>query len=357
MSGFDLTQEPPPELLMQLQQAQTMAQQPGPDGQPNPQAQQILGPLQKQMQDIALNKQVIELLRDEKTRSFRIEIETDSTIEPDEQAEKQRRTEFLESVGAFIERVMPVLQVMPDLGPMCGEMLQFMVRGFRAGRSMEDVIEQTVAKLNQKLANPAPPQPDPTEMAKIEHTKMQFQIEQQRAQQQGQLEQQQAGLEAQAAAQKHDLEMQKAQADMQASQDKHAMEMEKLRVTLEADMAKLRADLEMKRADADLKRESHQMDAYMKREDHQMSMQGRETDHGMKLEEHGIKSEAAAAKANGRKQPTTTVGPITSAIKGMTDGNKELVGQLAAVLKAVTEASTNRPKRIRGPSGKVYHVE
>jgi hypothetical protein len=46
---------------------------------------------------------VIELLRDERTRGFRIEIETDSTVEPDEQAEKQRRVEFLEAVGNFHE--------------------------------------------------------------------------------------------------------------------------------------------------------------------------------------------------------------------------------------------------------------
>ncbi len=367
MSGMDMTTEPPPELLMQIKQAMMQSQialpppvsssggVPGPGGaSPMPPPGPPPGPppeLMKQLEDIKLNAQVLELLRDEKTLSFRIEIETDSTIEPDEQAEKQRRIEFLQSVGDFIQRVTPTVQLMPEMGPLVGEMMMFMVRGFRAGRSMEDIIEKTMTQLNQKLANPPPPPPDPHMMAaqaKIEGDKAQFQLEQQRAQQQAGLEQQQAQLDATAAAQKHNMELQKMNADMQAAQDKHAMEMEKLRVTLEADMAKLRADLEMKQADADLKRESHQMD-----------MQGREAEHGMKLEEHGIKSEAAAAKANGSKQPTTTIGPITAALKGMTDGNKELVGQLTAVLQAIAEASaaSSKPKRIRGPSGKVYQIE
>jgi hypothetical protein len=50
------------------------------------------------------------LLRDPALRAFRIDIETDSTIEPNDQEEKQRRIEFVTAVGKYLAESLPVVQ-------------------------------------------------------------------------------------------------------------------------------------------------------------------------------------------------------------------------------------------------------
>jgi hypothetical protein len=96
-------------------------------------------------------EQAFALLKDERLRGFRIDIETDSTIQPDENAEKQRRTEFVQAVGALLQQAIPAVQVAPELAPLIGEMLTFTVRGFRAGRNLEDQVEQTMEAVMQRL--------------------------------------------------------------------------------------------------------------------------------------------------------------------------------------------------------------
>jgi hypothetical protein len=56
---------------------------------------------------------VMEFLKDEKLRPFALDIETDSTIYPDEMAEKQSRQEFM---GAF-NTALPALAQAAQMGP------------------------------------------------------------------------------------------------------------------------------------------------------------------------------------------------------------------------------------------------
>jgi hypothetical protein len=114
----------------------------------------------EKMQEI---QAAIQLLRDERLRCFRIDIETDSTIQPDENAEKQRRTEFVTAIGGFMKEAVPLASAAPPLIPMIAETLLFTVRGFRAGRELEDTIEQAAASMQQMAAQAqqAGPPPDP----------------------------------------------------------------------------------------------------------------------------------------------------------------------------------------------------
>jgi len=109
--------------------------------------------------------EVLALLRDDALRAFRIDVETDSTIEPNDGDEKQRRIEFIEAVGAYIARSAPAIQLMPQLTPVIAQGLLFLVRGFRVGREMEAVIEQAMDDLAAAAAQGAPPpsaQPPPS---------------------------------------------------------------------------------------------------------------------------------------------------------------------------------------------------
>jgi len=147
----------------------------------------------------------MQLLQNDQLRDFRIDVETDSTIQPDEQADKEARVEFLTAVGGFIQQAMPVAQAMPALLPMIGEFMRFMVRGFRAGSQLEDVIDKTVDQMQQQAEQAAqqPPQPPPEQQkaeADIEAKKAVSAVDLQHTEAKNKLELQQMQ-------QKHDAEM------------------------------------------------------------------------------------------------------------------------------------------------------
>lgn len=184
---------------------------------PNPrlqQAQAQLQEIQKQLEQIQENKQVLALLRDEKTRGYRIEIETDSTIEPDEQAEKKSRIEFTETCGKFLGEALPILQVTPQAAPMFEQVFLFLVRGFRAGRELEDTIETTMAAISQAAQQP---KPNP-EQEKMQMESQKLQLEQQMHQQTLQLEQQKHEQTMQMEQLKHQNEMAMKAQEMQMTQ-------------------------------------------------------------------------------------------------------------------------------------------
>jgi hypothetical protein len=144
-----------------------------------------------------------QLLKDDRLRSFRIDIETDSTIQPDENTEKQRRIEFATAIGSMMKEAMPMAQAVPDLLPLIGQVLLFVTRGFRTARELEDTIEKTIQSLEQKAQAAAqqPPQPGPEEVKaqaaqqEAQMRQQQMQAEMAMKQQDGQMRQQERGQE------------------------------------------------------------------------------------------------------------------------------------------------------------------
>lgn len=112
------------------------------------------------LQNVITIEKVVGLLREQRIRPFVLEIETDSTIQLDENTEKQRRTEFLTALSAAIQQLLPLVQAQPAAGPFAAEMIKFTVAPFRAGRSLTAVIEefaQTIQQQSQQaMQNPLP---------------------------------------------------------------------------------------------------------------------------------------------------------------------------------------------------------
>jgi hypothetical protein len=154
-----MLQQPAPSLAQGSQAAPVAA---SPAGAPMNGAA-VPNPVMEAQKKAAELQAATQLLKDERIRCFRIDIETDSTIAPDENAEKERRNEFLAAVGSFIKEAAPIVAGAPELMPMIKEMFLFTVRGFRAGRMMEDVIERSLdaleAATKQKMASGPPPDP------------------------------------------------------------------------------------------------------------------------------------------------------------------------------------------------------
>lgn len=153
----------------------------------------------------------MELLKNEKARGFQIDIETDSTVAADEQADKESRVEFLTAITNFAQGWAPILQQSPAAAPMVGEMMLFAVRGFKAGEQLETSIEQAMQALAQQaMQPPPPPQPDPTEVVKAEAGKVKAEADVMKAQ----TDMQKTQVEAEMMPMKLEAEVRKAMAPM-----------------------------------------------------------------------------------------------------------------------------------------------
>lgn len=90
--------------------------------------------------------QIMDLLRNDPLRTFKIDIETESTLQADEEADKAARNEFLQSMTGFLQVAAPMAED-EDLKPVMAEMVMFAVRGYKAGRELEEVFETAMENL------------------------------------------------------------------------------------------------------------------------------------------------------------------------------------------------------------------
>ena len=197
----------------------------------------ISGAKQLSQQDQMLVPQAIQLLRNEAMSNFRIEVTSDSMIYQDEQQEKADRMEFLNAVGNFMQMAQPIAEKSPELTPMMMEMLKFGVTGFKAGKQLEGMIDETADKFREmaKAKEGQPPPPTP-EMQKVQ---MEMQAEQQKMQAQAQYEMAKFQAEQQAKAAEAQVTMQVEQAKIAAQ-----MELEKAKQEYQAQENRLQFELE-----------------------------------------------------------------------------------------------------------------
>jgi hypothetical protein len=149
-----------------VQQAAQMAQSPDAQmaAQQDPQAieqakQQVMQQVQQLEQTVTIEK-LVEMMRDQRLRPFILDIETDSTIQPNEDAEKARRTEFMTALGGFIQQSAPLVQQMPASGPFVAEAIKFVADAFRAGRPLQGAIEDFGTQITQIAQQPKGPSPE-----------------------------------------------------------------------------------------------------------------------------------------------------------------------------------------------------
>lgn len=193
----------------QWKQASTQAQQTGQQPPPQPQPPPVPVALQNKL-EAPTWADVMKLLQDSMLRNFRIDVETDSTIEPNDQEEKQRRIELVEAVGQFLANALPVIQAAPQLLPVIAESLKFLIRGFRVGREMEEVIDRAMDQLEEAAKGPqpqaGPPGPNPqAEMLKAQAAQTSAQAHLVGAQARAQSDQQSNQIEAARVASDHQL--------------------------------------------------------------------------------------------------------------------------------------------------------
>jgi hypothetical protein len=182
--------------------------------------------------DAAYAEQAIQLMKSEPIRSYRIEVASDSLVEMDEAQEKQSRTEFMTAFGVTLRDALPIIQQVPEMAPLIGEVLTFVVRTFKGGRQLENALEGTIEKMNapKEPQGPSPEQMQAQAQQQMEQAKMQATMQAEQAKMQA--SQQMEAMKTQAQAQ---IEQFKAQ---------QAMQLEQMRQEAETQRQAYRAQLE-----------------------------------------------------------------------------------------------------------------
>jgi hypothetical protein len=238
------------EIMAAVQQVeQGMAQgQPPPNPQQIEQAKQaIVLKHQKEIAEVVTVEKVFELLKAERIRPYILQIATDSTIQPDENAEKAARSEFAMAFAQMSGALAPLMQAAPkEAAPLSGAMLKFVLAPFRAGREMEQVIEEFVDNMTEKASQPPPPNPEAEAMMKT-------------AELEGKK------LEADVAAKMADVEDRKAERDAKLAQAAKAQEAEGIKVAQDAQ--RQAEEAERKRQDEMVKRQQAMEDRTLKMQD------------------------------------------------------------------------------------------
>lgn len=165
-------------------------------------------------------EEVEALLANPVMREFSLDIETDSTIRMDEDAEKSARVELITAVGGFVQQMAQAGAQAPEILPMLGELLMFGIRAFKTARSVEQTFDDMMAALNKAAQAPKGP---PPEVQKIQaQTQSDMALAKVKAQTDLQIAQGQQQAQAAQAKQEADNEMQvaqhKAQLDAQTQQ-------------------------------------------------------------------------------------------------------------------------------------------
>jgi hypothetical protein len=202
--------------MAQKQQAEMMAQQAAQQQQPLPRE---LTRLLKQ----PAREEVAQFIANDRSRGFIIEVETDSTIQPDEDAEKNRRIEFITAVGGMFQQAAPLVMQAPMLGPFVVETIKFAAAGFRAGRSLEQTLDELGEQIEGMATQAAQPK-EPVEDPAITLKKAELAMKQEEAQARLQIEQQKMQFEGQKTAAQIELEREKMAAQMSMDREKHDAE-------------------------------------------------------------------------------------------------------------------------------------
>jgi len=167
-------------------------------------------------------EEVEALLKNPVLREFRLDIETDSTIRMDEDAEKAARIELITAVGGFIQQAIQAGSTAPEIMPMLGELLMFGIRAFKTARAVEQTFEDMMEALIKASKQPKGPPPE-VQKAQVEG-QQQLQLAQVKADADLKVAQGTQAAQAQQTAQENQLEAQRkqhqAQLDFQLEQQK-----------------------------------------------------------------------------------------------------------------------------------------
>ena len=305
------------------QQMAMMQQQPPAEGQPAPQ----VPPELKEVLETPTFEEVERLLRDDIMRSYKVDVESDSTIRADLARNQEAMVGFVQGTAQYIQAMGPAVQsglMPPDLAV---DIYASFARTFKLGKQVEDSLEKAAQQARERAqAPPAAPPPDPVMVkveqdAKLKQADMQSRVQIESAKLD--LEREKAGVQAQQA---NDEAARKHEMDMLAMEREHELKMQEMQF------------------EHSLRLREHEMTMQMQSEAHQTSMAQAGEKHVMGLQE-----------AKAKSVPEKAEKPEKSEASDQTSGAVAVA--LGAIAKVLSDQQKPREhKVIRGKDDRIEGV-
>ena len=181
------------QMMLQSQQMAMQNQMPPQPGQPPLPLPPQIPPEVMEILEKPTWDECIQLLRDDKQRSFRVDIETDSTISGDYLADQKAITELLQGVSAFINDAGPAVTAGYLPIDAAKAMIMAAVRRFKLGREVEDALDMIGE--NEPVQEEGTGVDDALQM-KLQIEQQEAQIKAQEVEQKNQIEQTKINMEA-----------------------------------------------------------------------------------------------------------------------------------------------------------------
>ena len=112
-----------------------------------------------QMTGIEMTDGMRALMQQPVLASYRVDVESDSTVRADLTRQKEDMTEFLAGTGNFFATMAPLIEQSPAMAEPVAEIYASMARVFKLGREAEDALDRMKSLAKQAAANP-PPDPE-----------------------------------------------------------------------------------------------------------------------------------------------------------------------------------------------------
>lgn len=206
MSGVELPTAQDKAAAQQAMQAPPADPATGEPAQPDPQAVEFLKK--------PTWEEVMQVLRSDQMRSYRVGIETDSTIAGDAQKDQENVSNLLTATGEFFGNALPGIQAGVLSADAAKAMLAAVLRRFKLGRDVEDAMDAMAESVGQAQGGLSP------EQAQQMQVQMQEQGQQMEASAQEMAAKEQELAQREAAVQQAEAQLQKdikaAQAQLQA---------------------------------------------------------------------------------------------------------------------------------------------
>lgn len=253
MTGMDFpTQQKKDQAQQQIQMLTAEAEQlamMAPEGAPPPPPPQIPPEVQSMLAKPSW-EEIIGLLRNDVLRSYRVDIETNSTIDAEAAQDKQDISELMNSIAQFLNGVAPLVEKGILSIDIAKGMLLTVSRRYTFGSQLEDAIMQM--KAPEPESDPAAEAKNAAAQAQLQLTQIKAQAEQAKIQ----AEMQKMQAELAAATQMAELERQvrmeelrNTQAELQMkaafAKAQHEMKMASLAAKMQTDAAKAKESVPM----------------------------------------------------------------------------------------------------------------
>ena len=301
--------------MMQYQQQAMMAQQQGQQPPPQPN----LPPAWEE---------IIQVLRDDAQRTFKVDVETDSTVAASVESDMAGLRDILQGVTQLIQGLGPAVQMGALPVEALKEIIMVVARRSKMGNAVEDALDQ--------IKQPPPPQQPQDNSAQVAQIKAQADAQSQQAQQQHELQLRSAELQHEQQLKSADLQHQQAMEDKKLAHESRKLDSETAIKSEELEIKKV--ELQIKQVELALK----EQEIGIKGQD--VAMRGEIERSRTDMEKTRMDREVDLQLGeDGEPKPRADLSHLVEAVKS---GNQETV-------RAITEAM-NRPRTVvRGPDGRI----